>query len=413
MHESEFWSIFQQTLPLYTRKAEIPSFQVGGWSLFQQTRPLYTKPFLSPPPPPPPPVIEWPRKIYVATKLMGVYYTENFDGISQPLWTRVNDGLATLDCLEFHLDPFDQENMQFVLTTTGGVLYRRRNRGNWEAVLNNAIRQALCGQANTGERPGGFCFDPTIQGRVWMVTTSSQDCEMAFCSDDYGDTWDVGWIYCGPYTQTGTIRAYGNYAWSSDAAGVGTYGYMLWTSDRNQHWSWQTVDLVGLPHIEYNPLSPTSTYYATPNFGHNVGYFQNAGNYGLYISDHSLTFNKPGQMWYSATVFGHQRIIHDSRLHVTNDNWATHSYFGDYVAIQLLGTIAPWAGDNENHMLVETSGDHLISALHSEDDLIPTGMAGSSPGVAPYVNSIPKGTVSGFVCYCGIQAVREAGIVYA
>lgn len=379
--------------------------------MFQQTRPLYIKPFLAPPTPPPPPVLEWPRKIYVATRAMGVYYTENFDGISQPVWMRVNDGLATLDCHEFHLDPFDNENMQFVVMKTGGVLYRRRNRGNWEVVLDNTIRQALCGKPDSGAQVGGFCFDPTIQGRVWMVTTSSDSCEMSFCSDDYGDTWDLGWIYCGAYALTGTVRAHGDYAWSSDAAGIGAYGYMLWTQDRNAHWSWITVDLLGRPEIEYNPLAPNFTYYSTPGFGHNLGYFENPGNYGQLISDHSLFFDKPGAMWYSATNFNHQRLINGGTLHYTNDNWATRIDNGAY-ATSLLGTIAPWAGDNEDHMLVETTGNHLISGLHSEADLIPLGMAGAMPDVAPYIDSIPKGTVSGYTCLCGIQAVREAGVVY-
>lgn len=418
MHDAEFWSIFQQTRPLFKNKATISSFEVGGWSMFQQTRPLYIKPFVPPPTPPPPPVIYWPRMIYVATQGMGVYYTDSFDGpANQPIWTRVNDGLITLDCKEFHLDPFDNENCQFVLTSTGGVLYRRRNKGNWEVVLDNAIRLPLCGKADSGWFAGGFCFDPTIQGRVWMVTTSSDGCELAFCSDDYGDSWDVGWIYCGPYTSTGTIRANGDRAWSTDGAGVGNYGYILFTEDRNAHWSWQLVDLVGWPEIEYNPLAPDFTYYSTRQFGHNIGFFQNPGNYGELISDHSLWFDEPGEMWFSRTNFNHQRIIHGSRVHVTNDNWATHSYFGDIgtfpITPQLGGTIAPWAGDNEDQMLVETTMNHLISTLVGEDDLSPVGIAGANPAVAPYVNSIPKGAVSGYTCFCGIQAVREAGVIYS
>lgn len=415
MHDSEFWNIFQQTRPLYLKQAAVSKSHTANWSMFQQTRPLYKQPLISPAPPPPPPVIEWPRKIYVATRAMGVYYTENFDGISQPVWMRVNDGLATLDCYEFHLDPFDNENCQFVLIQTGGILYRRRNQGNWEVVLDNTIRQALCGFQYT-DYVGGFCFDPSIQGRVWMVTTKRPEygqveCELAFCSDDYGDNWDVGWIYCGPYAGTGTIRAHGDRAWSSDGAGIGAYSYMLYTEDRNQHWTWQCVGLLGKPELEYNPLSPDFTNYSLPAYGNTLGYFRNAAYYGELIGDHTLCFDSSGDMWFSATNFNHQRIIRSGVLHYTYDNWATRVDNPAY-ATSLQGTIAPWAGDNEDHMLVETAGNHLVSGLHSEGDLIPNGISGAMPDVAPYIDSIPKGTVSGWTCLCGIQAVREAGVVY-
>ena len=82
----------------------------------------------------------WPRRIYVATTTLGVYYTENFvDPSTQPIWTAVNTGLAATDCREFHLDPFDQANRQYVMINTGQKIYRRENGGSWTEILNPTI----------------------------------------------------------------------------------------------------------------------------------------------------------------------------------------------------------------------------------------------------------------------------------
>ena len=83
--------------------------------------------------------MKWPRGIYVATKSLGVFYTDDFtDVATQPTWTAVNTGLANLDCREFATDPYDPENKQYVLTTTGRIIYRRDNQGTWASILTPA-----------------------------------------------------------------------------------------------------------------------------------------------------------------------------------------------------------------------------------------------------------------------------------
>lgn len=378
--------------------------------MFQQTRPLYVKPFLGPPPLP---ILYWPRLIYCATKSSGVFYTGNFDDPSQqPIWTAINDGLGALNCREFHLDPFDEVNRQFVLIETGATLYMRTNGGAWVDISNLTTRGDLTGDYLT-TRVGGFYLDPTIQGRIWL-TMSSPSCEYSFVSDDYGTSWTPGVIYAGTYAQTSTVRARGDFAWSCDAAGPGAYGYVLWTSDKGIRWYWQSVDLVGLPQIEYNPLVAYSTYYGTPQFGHTLGRFRDKMDYAVLRRD--ICLSKPGCMWYDPDDVNHQRLVWNDRLYVTNDNWVTISDAGaistDFDATKRPDEIiAPWCGAIER-MMISTQGAHVISALLGEDDIVAQGIAGQFPTVAPYISSIPQFSVSGGVCNCGIQCPKEEGFDY-
>src|SRR4030042_2631573 len=163
-------------------------------------------------------------QIYVATHNLGVYFTQDFDTpAAQPTWTAVNTGLAALDCLEFHLDPFDQENKQYVLIDNGS-LYIRENGGSWVDILSQADCVALIDLftidpaiSMVSANIRTFCPDPSIKGKLWAVVAGVSDSVwvspyVAIYSDDYGNTWHqpTGWIYTG-FAAYGvhSIRAYG------------------------------------------------------------------------------------------------------------------------------------------------------------------------------------------------------------
>lgn len=388
--------------------------------MFQQTRPLYVKPFLGAAPGPPPPELTWPRKVYAATIAMGVYYTENFDNPDgQPTWVRVNDGLGELKCKEFHLDPFDNENRQFVLTQERSYakLYRREYQGAWEVISDRVSRAALCGEDNTWVC-GGFCIDPSSEGRVWLTATSTTDKEFAFVSNDYGSSWNYCEIDSGPYAGTTTIRALGNTAWTTDGVGFGAHGYILWTEDGNKTWTSQCVDLLGRPVIAKHLVAPNYSIpnyvtYGTPEFGNNLGYFESAANYGLYVADHTLSLQDPGKIWYSRDDLNHQRMIYAGDFYITYDNWSSYTIHDMLAPHALARCIAPWAGDNENNIIIEKYYEgHIVGIMTSENDLTTVGRSGNNVWVAPFVDSIPQPQYSGRLCTCGVQAVREDGYVY-
>lgn len=424
MHDGIFYSMFEQTRRMYKESLGTSPVKhdLVGWNSFQQTRPLYIEPQPLPPPPPPP-TLTWPRKIYVATRTMGVYYTDNFsDPSTQPIWIRVNDGLSALNCWEFHLDPFEPELRQYVLIESGAVLYRRVGGGAWQVISDNAIRAAL-GCYLDSSVIGGFCLDPSVQGRIWLTTSEIShgegwdlwnSGEFAFKSDDYGDTWTAHLIVRKPYAGTGTIRAKGDWVWTSDDSGVGVYAKMIWSANRGINWGRQTVDLLGLPTVEQNPLRDYA-YFGTPQWSHWTGMFQTVANY-MWLN-YSVCIDKPGSIWFDPDDVNHQRIVYNDRLYVTNDEWTNHTDSGVIAVVGEPGIglgeiISPWCGDNTDRMFVSANGSHMICALYGEGDLTADGIGGVNCNNAPYINSIPRLVASGGVCWCGIQPVREAGYVY-
>lgn len=410
-----FWNIFNQTRALFKGIGSntYNNHSLLGWNMYQGTRALYVKP-ISPPPPPPPPTLHWPRKIYVATLYSGVFYTENFeDPSTQPTWTAVNTGLPTLDCREFHLDPFDPEGRQYLMLETGAKLYQRQNGGDWTILSDDVSRGNLTGNYGINHF-GGFYVDPLIQGRMWMIATDISaelwhDKEYAFFSEDYGATWNYYLIYESAYGETGTIRAKGNYAWSGDASGGGHAAWLLWTSDLNHSWRWQCVDLLSIPTVDVNPLKDFAYY--SPVWTHQLGTFVDATNYRILQS--GIEMKRPGAMWFSATNEHHQRLLYNSNLYCTNDSWASYTTAGAFPKTSF-NVMAPWCGDDEDLMFIsfDEDGYHAIAALDGEADVNPIGIAGENIFTPPYIGSIPYNHISGGVCWCGIQPVKEAGYVY-
>ncbi len=92
----------------------------------------------------PPDEGDWRAKVYLATKVKGIYYTENFSGPGAPMptWETVNDGLGTLNTRAIVGDPFGPKDRQYARTTEPKI-YIRENGGPWSMILDGAIINAL------------------------------------------------------------------------------------------------------------------------------------------------------------------------------------------------------------------------------------------------------------------------------
>lgn len=147
----------------------------------------------APPIPPPTPGLGgWAKKVYVATKDLGVFYTENFvDDVGSPAgvptWTAISTGLdLNEDCVGFRGDPFDPEGRQYALMEDG--LYRRTG-GNWTRVLTGVDVHVDGASFGTN----GLDTDINVQGHVGVLayTPVLGDDKAYYCkSTDYGATWD-------------------------------------------------------------------------------------------------------------------------------------------------------------------------------------------------------------------------------
>lgn len=351
--------------------------------------------------------MSWPNKIYVATKTLGVYYTNNFSSPStQPKWATVNGGLPATDVRQFALDPFAPADKQYLLLETARTLYRRDNGGNWAAILTSAEADTL-----TGEDSGGTLFhfglDPSIEGRIWIeyrnnITTSAV---WALYSDDYGDNWIA----------TTKVRDSG-VNWTQDLNGIFAYGdtvfacgtkedqqFAYYSTNKGASWTLSGLN-PGTSGRAQNPLQSTLIYVSSTT----VKTLTDAGVLTELTAVHGFASNDG--IWFAVADASHQRAIVGAKIYSTSDSWANENTPSDITPPPR--SIAPWAGDDEDNMLVgldfgayDSGNRHIVGCLYGEDDTTAVGIAGTNCGDTPFTDSIPD--TCGGLAIGGIAAVEE------
>lgn len=147
-----------------------------------------------PPWPPPPPPEPWRKKVYVATKVNGIYYTETYSapGGDDPIWWTVNDGLGALTTRCIVGDPWVPAYRQYTRTAEPKI-YRRENGGSWGVILDATIVGDETGvpvdsslgivgpKCNINAQGHVYALLRYHDGSVWRL--------YFFWSDDYGANW--------------------------------------------------------------------------------------------------------------------------------------------------------------------------------------------------------------------------------
>lgn len=360
--------------------------------------------------------------IYVATRALGVYYTDYFHPDIYPHWTSINNGLGALDCRQFLLDSFNPSNRQYVLLEASRTLYGRQGGGNWTVLLTPAQVNDMLG--STDSSISSFCADPSIDGRLWAAVGSlgvvqSYEGYNAFYSDDYGATWNAtAKISTGYWSYgLGGIVACGNNIWLTCSTGAGgTSAGCRYSSDMGGLWGNYGIFFNYISPIAFNKLFPDQAYmnaYRSDGwFGAwDLRYLTNMGISEVLQAD--LGLDREDQMWFHPTDANHQRFVKNSRIYRTLDAWTSVSNAG------VIGSgpynICPQSGNNINDILVGISIDsgghsppdyhqpHVIGYLYGEDDLTPIGIAGKNCNLTPFTDSIPYNC--GGICTSGIGLI--------
>lgn len=358
----------------------------------------------------------WPNEIYVATENDGVYYTDDFsDPSTQPTWSAINTGLAATDCREFWLDPFDQADRQYVLLEASRTLYRRESGGSWSSILTSAQAGTICSAA--GGELAGFHPDPSIDGRVWAVYGRNGAYSPAalidtLYSDDHGDNWSYGsraWAWTWAYLYgLDSIRCHGDYQYIIAACYAGSTGMLFHTDDGGSNWNDHQIDANAMGTAHLNSLTPSFVY-------HPYDWVTGSDYLSKRVANGSRTDLQAGlgpmnwgAMWFDADNADHQRMLKDYALYVTNDSWSSVNSPSSISGSALIQ--APfWEGQTDSEILIgrdvspSTGPYDVIAALTGESDTTADGIAGSSPHVAPYTDSIPD--TCGGPARMGIQAV--------
>lgn len=351
--------------------------------------------------------MRWPNKIYVATKSGGVYYTENFEGPPlQPSWIAVNTGLPSLDCKEFAIDPFEPEKKQYVLLESSRVLYRRDNRGYWKSILHPRELPAVNGSI------GGFCADPQVEGRLWVNCSHNPggygNTYFVMMSEDWGDTWQEKGTYKDgdPWNYgLGTVRSYGNNVYVSYSAHLGAIGHIAISTNAGTSFVEHGLSFNWVTPILLNKLLPNQIYFQSDVLDvPDLAVMFTSGSHVDLLIAHDP--ERSDTMWFDPVSSGTQRLINDSQVFYTTNDWSTSGSSGVISPEPI--SISPYGGDDADQIIVGLHPDPpslyaCVGVLYGNDDTSVTPIAGSSCATSPYDGSIPY--TAGEPCIGGIQAL--------
>jgi hypothetical protein len=347
--------------------------------------------------------------VWVATVAGGIYVAADVvdPPITQPTWAARNNGLPSLECLEFHIDPFAPSEIQYVVINGYGIY--RREGGAWESILSFDDCNTLFGQPTT--EIFSVYPDPTVAGRIWAKVGTYANWigyRYAIYSNDYGNTWNLttcvestGQMYDDPPS---LLRACGENAWVhiSCRANSWTGGRLYYSSNRGSSWSDCLGDDDGGYFHHLNPLYTSKVYckaaehlYTQNNAGSMVKLIENI---------HPDRFDA---MWFHATNPVRQRMIHGDKLYSTSDQWSTINSPSSISPAPI--SLCPVVSSNEDFIIVGTNASAsvgCIAVMEGEDDVDPVNISGSMFDTPPYTDSIPY--TAGNACQSGIQAIFES-----
>lgn len=201
-------TIVEQAQALDTFEHLFPSFQLAStdhvwYYLFSTRTPAYRacQSFLYHVYPPE--AHTWTSKMYVGTKLKGIFYTDNFTGPGgdHPTWTMANFGLHSTHIHQLEPDPFSLAYRLYAIAGGAGdrTLYVRIPAfwPTWTPLLTDAEAITLTG--STGGSMTWISPNLYFPGHLYVLFNSSLTDNGIWCirSLDYGETWTAHQIYTG------------------------------------------------------------------------------------------------------------------------------------------------------------------------------------------------------------------------
>lgn len=349
-------------------------------------------------------------RVYAATRATGVYYCSDFvlDDSTQPTWTRVNDGLPSLDIRQMEVDKLYPERYQYVLLEGSREVYRRVDGGAWTLVLQPAdvpdgtIHWIACDEAYPGvivamSSRGGY-YPPSIEGRGKIYLTYSAD---------YGDGWltipavkNLAFIYT-----PGNIIIREGLVYLSHAVQFGaqrriwTYSFPLATISN----PWNNGAGNGAPWCNWSGADIDGDVLAFGVDGASLAAFILEDDLSM-VAVAGSTGQGPGMFWLSRTDPDHHRVGGASRIDYTDDRWATSNMTAlSPGGLYIMRLVSP--PDNDTPILIgrgNASDSPVVYYIPDETTADVVNKSGTNWNTAPYTNSIPKASVSGAMAQMGM-----------
>ena len=358
--------------------------------------------------------MSWPSKVYAATESLGVFYSVDFGGPTDPMptWTALNDGLSSVALRAFCLDrsatPMDAR--MFCIDTATRTVWRRTT-GTWAAVLTEAQAKIIAGTSGP-EKLLSVITDP-ITGYVYALL-QVQDGTGAFRmmrSTDHGTTWTAHTIV-------------GNSFWYGDTNNIDAYNSLVVVNACN--WplnykikhseddgaTWISVTTDGSNHsynVMISPCDPDVWYAGTRGSIYSlVKYSTAAGDPGTVLTPSGDTIAGPygtgGSIWFHPT---NPDIFAVMNHHPVNNNFLLTLDRGITAAVShsALGYLTQFAEHCDYQQWVQGCTGSGQAVFVSTDGYTVTDRSGTNWNTPPYTNAIP--TTSGGVIARGLWSLRE------
>jgi len=304
----------------------------------------------------------WPKKMYVATRARGVYYTRTFTGPEgdNPKWVQLNEGLDSTLVWQLAWSLLAPYARLYAIAGPAAerILYRLEpdpipwwwplTSGSfppWEPLLTTEQACTL-----TGSVSGELCWvttDANHPGYTYVLFNSGLTDTGTWClrSVNYGDSWTAHSIYAGIFNyragnivaglrQTAPPGPPAHTLYASLNIGAGGHAAIYFSNDLGTSWSQQdsigvtiqvprcTVDPTNLETVYMTAfINPGDPYelFRSQTQGTNLVECDGALHLGFFIDLHH------GQMWINPANRADIRVLTDNDYYRTTDTWSTWS----------------------------------------------------------------------------------------
>jgi len=402
--------------------------------------------------------MNWPNKIYVATRNLGVYYTENLRTPEiQPIWYRINEGLPSLDIIEFHVDqasPEDRDNKDilYALLSNKSTIYRKVGTDPWRLYVSS-----YCIHGFEAVAGGGISYTYGARGvvdpvdpnyhisagayehtdREHLCSYLGGDCYtchpacLDYCADGSPTIWTYG---CGsprkgvyPFTLGMGAPGYVNLPKKSGNCVFCGALHIMWCDSHchddpccedpcpsccglcicpHPHLTWEgtgtgnwLAPLITTPYTDllYTVHHPNlSGFYLAYATGEQCGPLNGIGSDSGYDS-----------LWADPDDPTHLRLVSGGVINETrNGEWDTYTSG----SVQGIGSIADWAGEDPDNIIAgKGSAGDIIGCLDGMGDTHFKSIAGAMRSTPPYTSSIPAAATGGIALGGLYPMPREPG----
>jgi hypothetical protein len=348
-------------------------------------------------------VPRYPGSVWVGTRLLGVYATEDFpdpETGGQPTWATDNGGLPDMTLERYTLmrflgSPRNQRNQMCIVRDTDTTpetrtIYTRSNAGIWAAALTEAQAQTIAGADKTLNLRD--CVYDQLSQALWAIYSATDLAGPRYLLTNAGGSWALVYTAIGTF-RSATLSVRGNEV--AFGYGGASSTYMMYSGDGGASFTrgdGQTSIWQMAPHLFASGRLFGAGWVSSVGIQKLLEYSK-ATMADTHLHDgYDLGAAKPFTMWENPRDPLHYRLLQNSRLWRTFDGWTTLADTNPPVIVPTMATMfVPRVSDPDiifwgRGVADDTDYPHILYVQDGEGGT-PLPRAGADP--VGGVDSIP------------------------